>query len=124
MSPRDELPYKSMNLLVDGEATSGLRSEFYGQNKPKPIRKDDNDTRQKRHLLPPTPRGHSGRKYVRKTKSSNNQPARYGGGGQSDNDLESLRGNRSASWRNFTSIELNCPNNTKLKDYDMQVLIG
>jgi len=32
---------------------------------------------------------------------------------------------RSASWRNFIDeIDLNCPNNTTMKDYDIQVLIG
>ena len=54
------------------------------------------------------------RKMVRKTKSSNApHMSRI-----TSND------NRSASWRNYTPVSLNCPNLTNLKDYQISVLIG
>jgi len=53
-----------------------LRSEFYGRNINPPMENPDEPAVSKRHLLPPR-----GRKFTRKTKSSNNVGTRYGPGG-------------------------------------------
>ena len=114
VSPRGAVPYRSMNLLGDSHS-SVLRSEFYDRSVNQAAQNGQGDNKSQ-NLLPPR-----AKKMVRKTKSSNNPGARYD---ETSNDQASLAKNRSASWRNFTSIQLNCPNKTKLKDYDIQVLIG
>ena len=96
--------------MLGASHSSVLRSEFYDRSVNQVAQNGQGDNKNQ-NLLPPR-----AKKMVRKTKSSNNPGARYD---EASNDQASLAKNRSASWRNFTSIQLNCPNKTKLKDYDI-----